>query len=85
MEKDHFKQLKQSGYLDKFEKFTWICFNKKINNRNGNLICLNKQLNKMLQRQPIVLTQVKAVNTLGNILTRQTVCSLYEAEEITKK
>ena len=39
----------------------------------------------MLQRQPIVLTQVKAVNTLGNILTRQTVCSLYEAEEITKK
>ena len=38
----------------------------------------------MLQRQPIVLTQVKAVNTLGNILTRQTVY-LYEAEKITKK
>ena len=58
---------------------------KKNKNRNGNLICLNKQLNKMLRSQPIVLAQVKAGNTLGNVLTRQIVCSLNKAEKITKK
>ena len=39
----------------------------------------------MLRSQPIVLAQVKAGNTLGNVLTRQIVCSLNKAEEITKK
>ena len=41
----------------------------------------------MLQRLPIVLTQVKASNNSENLLNeiRQIVYSLYQSKEITKK
>ena len=41
----------------------------------------------MLQRLPIALAQVKAVNTSENVLNkiRQIIYSLYRANEITKK
>ena len=41
----------------------------------------------MLQRLPIALVQVKAGNTLENLLNeiRQTIYSFYRAKEITKK
>ena len=40
----------------------------------------------MLQRLPVVITQVKAGNTSGNLLNeiRQTIYYLYWAQEITK-
>ena len=40
----------------------------------------------MLQRLPVVITQVKAGNTSGNLLNeiRQTIYYLYRAQEITK-
>ena len=42
---------------------------------------------KMLQRLPIALAQVKAGNTSGNLLNeiRQTIYSLFQAKEITRK
>ena len=42
---------------------------------------------QMLQRLPITLAQVKAGNTSANLLNeiRRIICSLYRAEEITKK
>ena len=42
---------------------------------------------QMLQRLPIALAQVKAGNTFENFLNeiRQTIYSLYQAKEITKK
>ena len=41
----------------------------------------------MLQRLPIAIAQVKAVNTSENLLNkiRKTDCSLYGAKDITKK
>ena len=41
----------------------------------------------MLQRLPIVLTQVKAGNNSGSILNeiRKNVYSLYQSKEVTKK
>ena len=41
----------------------------------------------MLQRLPVVLVQLKAGNTPGNLLNeiRQIIYSLYRAKEITKK
>ena len=43
--------------------------------------------NQMLQRLPIALAQVKAGNNSENVLNeiRQTVYSLYQSKEITKK
>ena len=41
----------------------------------------------MLQRLPIAFAQVRPGNTSGKLLneTRQIICSLYRAKEITKK
>ena len=42
---------------------------------------------QMLQRLPIAFAQVRPGNTSGKLLneTRQIICSLYRAKEITKK
>ena len=41
----------------------------------------------MLQRLPIALAQVKAVNNSDNLLNeiKQIVCSLYQSKQITKR